>query len=174
MCHEIKLFCKRRKVLKCISVEWYWTQNFNVVKIFLIWLNFPFSRVLEQALEEQALPRLHLVLVGVSLSFKNRADFFSFLWFIFIDYGKSKNRNNFFFIIAFFLWIKSPTDKSPSSPAATAGYIQLGEHCIGCDSATDIWRWKGCHNSQMESATGCMGHRERNIQSTRKCWIHSR
>lgn len=73
--------------------------KFHVVKIFLIWLNFPFSRVLEQALEEQALPRLHLVLVGVSLSFKNRADFFSFLWFIFIDYGKSKskNRNNFFF-----------------------------------------------------------------------------
>lgn len=78
-----------------------------MVKIFLIWLNFPFSRVLEQALEEQALPRLHLVLVGVSLSFKNRADFFSFLWFIFIDYGKSKNRNNFFLIIAFFYELKA-------------------------------------------------------------------
>lgn len=143
-----------------------------MLEIFLIWFNFPFSRVLEQVLEEQVLQTLHLVLVGVSLQvFKTELIFFLSLVYI--------NRKSHRIWIHFlnncnFLWIKSPTDKSPSSPAATASYIQLGEHCISCDSATDIWRWKGCHYSQMESATGCMGHRERNIQPTRKCWIHSR
>lgn len=78
-----------------------------MVKIFLIWLNFPFSRVLEQALEEQALPRLHLALVGVSLSFKNRADFFSFLWFIFIDKVSQRIGIIFFLIIAFFYELKA-------------------------------------------------------------------
>lgn len=41
--------------------------NWYMLEIFLIWFNFPFSRVLEQVLEEQVLQTLHLVLVGVSL-----------------------------------------------------------------------------------------------------------
>lgn len=56
-----------------------------MLDIFLIWFNFPFSRVLEQVLEEQVLQTLHLVLVGVSLQVFKTELIFSFLWFILIE-----------------------------------------------------------------------------------------
>lgn len=56
-----------------------------MLEIFLIWFNFPFSRVLEQVLEEQVLQTLHLVLVGVSLQVFKTELIFSFLWFILIE-----------------------------------------------------------------------------------------
>lgn len=59
--------------------------NWYMLEIFLIWFNFPFSRVLEQVLEEQVLQTLHLVLVGVSLHVFKTDLIFSFLWFILIE-----------------------------------------------------------------------------------------
>lgn len=56
-----------------------------MLEIFLIWFNFPFSRVLEQVLEEQVLQTLHLVLVGVSLQVFKTELIFSFLWFTLIE-----------------------------------------------------------------------------------------
>lgn len=56
-----------------------------MLDIFLIWFNFPFSRVLEQVLEEQVLQTLHLVLVGVSLQVFKTELIFSFLWFTLIE-----------------------------------------------------------------------------------------